>query len=71
MAGLIVEYAERVLQDQTCIEQRQQCMRQCLIGLDDVTHGRIEGPVAEFWWQLDTKDLKQAADLILEIDALA
>ena len=43
-------------------------MGQRLIDLDDVTHGSIEGPVAEFWWQLDTKDFEQTAHFIFKIN---
>jgi hypothetical protein len=44
-------------------------MGQCRVGFDDSAHRYVEGTMTEFGWQLDTKYLEQATDLILQIDA--
>ena len=38
------------------------------LGVDDVTHSSIERTMTELGWQLDTKHLEQASDLVFQID---
>ena len=67
LARSTIELAERVIQLQTDIEQRQQRMRQGRITFDGISHVAIEGSVSELRWEFDAEDFKQSTDFVLQI----
>lgn len=46
-------------------------MAQGRITFDRIAHGNVEGAARQAHRQLDAEDLQQAADLVLQVDALA